>query len=118
MRPAMLWGTALLTLISACSPDAPGETSDAGVPALAPGGASFERFSYSNNAGTRSYKLFVPAGAIGAGPHPLIVDLHGCNSSADAEARSSRFNRYADTDTFLVGYRERSTETNATSCWA
>lgn len=117
MRPAMLWGTALLTLISACSPDAPGETSDAGVPALAPGGASFERFSYSNNAGTRSYKLFVPADAVGAGPHPLIVDLHGCNSSADEEARWSRFNRYAETDTFLVAYPEQSADANGSGCW-
>ena len=48
--------------------------------------SSFERYRYTNDAGTRTYKVFVPS-TYADEPLPLIVELHGCSSNADEEAR-------------------------------
>src|SRR5690348_16968009 len=41
------------------------------VPAVKPPAGRFDAFSYSNAAGTRAYRLYVPAGCAG-GPMPLV----------------------------------------------
>lgn len=83
----------------------------------ATGSGSFERYTYTNAAGTRSYKVYVPAAYSPAEPLPLIVDLHGCSSSADEEARWSRFNELAEAYKLLVAYPEQSAEANGSRCW-
>ena len=77
---------------------------------------SFERASFTNDAGTRTYKLYVPAGYDGS-PVPLVVELHGCGGDADEEARWSRWNDLAETHTFLVAYPEQDPEANGSRCW-
>jgi len=107
-----------LVLVSACSSGTQGdEAAGGGGASVEPGVSSFEQHAYIGEAGTRTYKLFVPATAAGAGPLPLIVDLHGCSSDADEEARWSRFNLYAEAQTFLVVYPEQSTDANGSRCW-
>lgn len=78
--------------------------------------SSFERYSYTNHAGTRTYKVFVPSTYAGA-PLPLIVELHGCSSNADEEARWSRFNTLAETFKVLVAYPEQDPNANGSKCW-
>jgi poly(hydroxyalkanoate) depolymerase family esterase len=84
-------------------------------------GASFERASFSNESGTRTYKLYVPAAlksrAKAAAPPALIVELHGCGGDADEEARWSRFNAFADAHGFLVAYPEQDPAANGSQCW-
>ncbi len=94
-------------LLTACG------TSD---PLATVGGGSFERFSYTNPAGTRTYKVYVPASYTGDAV-PLIVDLHGCGSNADEEARWSRFNELAETYRVLVAYPEQDPNANGSRCW-
>lgn len=77
----------------------------------------FELHQYSNAAGTRSYKLFVPGSYDGAGAWPLIVELHGCGGNADEEARWSRFNEMATQRRMLVVYPEQDPEANGSRCW-
>src|SRR5664279_6477688 len=43
---------------------------------------SFEAHEFSNDAGSRAYKVYVPAGKSDA-PRAMIVMLHGCTQSAD-----------------------------------
>lgn len=79
-------------------------------------GDSFERLEFVSEAGSRQYKLFVPA-RLPAGPAPLLIELHGCSSDADEEARWSRFNTLADGIGMLVAYPEQSEEANGSRCW-
>ncbi len=103
----MLALAALTALMGACDT---GESIDAGVD-------RFERHDYTSAAGTRSYKLFVPATYDGAEAWPLIVELHGCGSNADEEARWSRFNEIAIQRRMLVVYPEQDPEANGSRCW-
>ena len=80
------------------------------------GPGSFDRYSYSNDAGTRTYKVYVPPAYSGA-PLPLLVELHGCSSDADEEARWSRFNELAAARGMLVAYPEQDSNANGSGCW-
>jgi len=83
--------------------------------------ATFERHTYTNDAGTRTYKLYVPASlatsAKAAAAPALVVELHGCGGDADEEARWSRFNALADQRGFLVAYPEQDPAANGSQCW-
>jgi poly(hydroxyalkanoate) depolymerase family esterase len=72
--------------------------------------------SFSNEAGTRSYKLFIPSDYDGQ-PCPLVVMLHACTQSADEFARGTRMNRLGGRHTFLVAYPEQSVAANQSKCW-
>lgn len=71
---------------------------------------------FSNSAGTRAYKLYVPGQAADA-PRPMIVMLHGCTQSADDFARGTQMNRLAEENGFLVLYPEQAAGANASRCW-
>jgi len=77
---------------------------------------TFDACTYSNRAGSRAYKLYVPA-RIGALPPPLVVMLHGCTQSADDFAAGTRMNRLADEHGFLVVYPEQASSANPSKCW-
>lgn len=81
-----------------------------------PDGASFALAQYSNEAGTRPYKLYVPSGRDG---HrlPLVVMLHGCTQSADDFAAGTQMNNRAEEEGFLVVYPEQSSSANTSKCW-
>ena len=99
---------ALATGLAACGNSA--------TPAVQAAAAdSFERYSFTNAAGTRTYKVFIPAGlAPGA---PLIVELHGCGGNADEEARWSRLNAQAKARGMLIAYPEQDPNANGSRCW-
>jgi len=80
----------------------------------APG--SFETREFSNHAGSRSYKLYVPSQA-SAEPQSMIVMLHGCTQSPDDFAAGTRMNRLADEHGFLVVYPEQVAQANPSKCW-
>ena len=63
--------------------------------------ASFEEGEYTGLSGTRSYKLFVPAGYWGE-TLPLIVMLHGCTQGPDDFAAGTGMNELAQERGFLV----------------
>ena len=87
-------------------------------PAEAPlaDGASFLARSFSNQAGSRPYRLYVPSGYDGQ-PVPLIVMLHGCTQSPDDFAAGTRMNAAAEQHTCLVAYPGQTSSANVQKCW-
>jgi len=77
---------------------------------------TFNACKFTNPAGTRAYKLYVPP-RIGASPPALIVMLHGCTQCADDFAAGTQMNRLADENGFLVVYPEQATSANSSKCW-
>jgi len=78
----------------------------------------FTSRSYSNDAGTRGYKLYVPAGYAADGDAlPMVVMLHGCTQSPDDFAAGTRMNALADRHGFLVVYPEQAANANGSKCW-
>jgi poly(hydroxyalkanoate) depolymerase family esterase len=86
---------------------------------VAPAARSGSRFTesvFTNHAGTRSYKLYVPAAYDGT-PMPLLVMLHGCTQNPDDFAAGTRMNVLAEEHGFLVAYPAQSRKANQSGCW-
>jgi poly(hydroxyalkanoate) depolymerase family esterase len=88
--------------------------------------------SYTNDAGTRSYRLYVPstytghgaghgaghvAGHAGGAPAPLLVMLHGCAQDPDDFALGTGMNALAEECACLVAYPAQSQQANPSRCW-
>jgi poly(hydroxyalkanoate) depolymerase family esterase len=68
-------------------------------------------------AGARRFRLYRPPG-VGLGERlPLMVMLHGCGQDANGFAASTRMNRIAMRERFLVLYPEQDRLANAQGCW-
>ena len=68
-------------------------------------------------AGARRYRLYRPPGVSLREKLPLLVMLHGCGQDANAFADSTRMNRLARTQRFLVLYPEQDRLSNPHGCW-
>ena len=86
------------------------------TPDIVPEGGQFIEATYSNPAGTRAYKLYIPSRYHGQAP-PLVVMLHGCTQSPDDFAAGTRMNVIAGEHACLVVYPAQSSEANAAKCW-
>jgi poly(hydroxyalkanoate) depolymerase family esterase len=86
------------------------------APAVVPTGGRFVERSYTNEAGTRSYKLYIPSGYIGQ-EVPLVVMLHGCTQSPNDIAAGTRMNVLAEEHIFLVAYPAQAQGANMNKCW-
>jgi len=72
--------------------------------------------SYSNAAGARAYKLYIPK-TYAKKRMPLIIMLHGCTQNPDDFAAGTRMNELADKHAFLVAYPAQSANANGSNCW-
>ncbi|KQP05574.1 PHB depolymerase family esterase [Methylobacterium sp. Leaf93] len=87
-----------------------------GVTVTVPEGARFEERSFGNEAGSRTYKVYVPSGYRGQAL-PVIVMLHGCTQNPDDFAAGTRMNDLAEEQTFLVAYPGQPQSANMQKCW-
>jgi poly(hydroxyalkanoate) depolymerase family esterase len=83
---------------------------------VVPDGTRFIEGTYSNAAGSRAYKLFIPSRDQDQ-PLPLIVMLHGCTQSPDDFAAGTRMNFIAEEKSCFVVYPAQCSEANHAKCW-
>ena len=68
-------------------------------------------------AGARRFHLYKPPGIAIGDKLPLLVMLHGCGQTGRDFAVSTRMNRLADRERFLVLYPEQDRIANPHGCW-
>src|SRR5471032_1158034 len=81
-----------------------------------PDGAQFIKSSYTNHAGTRNYKLYIPSSYHGQAM-PLLVMLHGCTQNPDDFAVGTQMNQVAEEMECFVAYPEQTPNANQHKCW-
>jgi poly(hydroxyalkanoate) depolymerase family esterase len=81
-----------------------------------PEGAQFLSRSFACDAGSRSYKLYIPRHHP-VGRRGLLVMLHGGTQDADDFAAGTRMNALAEEHGFIVAYPSQSKAANASLCW-
>jgi poly(hydroxyalkanoate) depolymerase family esterase len=81
-----------------------------------PEGAAYLERRFACAAGSRNYKVYVPASAKGQ-RLPLIVMLHGCTQNPDDFAVGTGMNRLAEDRGFIVAYPEQPASANRSACW-
>jgi len=72
--------------------------------------------AYTNEAGTRDYKLYIPGSYTGQAS-PLLVMLHGCTQNPDDFALGTGMNALAEAWNCLVVYPAQSKQANPSRCW-
>jgi len=86
------------------------------IAASAPKEAANLARTFSCEAGSRDYKVYVPSHAE-VRKRPLIVMLHGCTQDPDDFAAGTGMNRLAEEHGFIVAYPRQPVKANQAACW-
>src|SRR5438045_8056804 len=81
-----------------------------------PAPGRFVRRIFATRAGTRFYKLYLPACYRGQAL-PLVVMLHGCKQTPDDFAAGTRMNQLAEEYGFVAAYPAQAWRANIDRCW-
>ena len=77
---------------------------------------TWEKRTYTNDAGTRPYWLYVPE-KVAQPDTPVVVYLHGCTQNGEDAAIGTKFNALAEKEGFIVVYPEQDPAANGARCW-
>jgi poly(hydroxyalkanoate) depolymerase family esterase len=94
-----------------------GKAGVSSISIVVPDGARFLSATFTNDAGSRPYKLYVPSGYRAGQLVPLVVMLHGCTQSMDDFAAGTRMNEIAEERNALVVYPGQTGAANMQKCW-
>jgi poly(hydroxyalkanoate) depolymerase family esterase len=94
---------------------APGAANDSSA-ASEPAEAQFLSLTHRSAKGSRTYRLYVPAGADETAM-PLVVMLHGCTQSPEQFAIGTDMNVLADAFGCLIAWPAQPRRSNAQKCW-
>jgi poly(hydroxyalkanoate) depolymerase family esterase len=85
-------------------------------PVPVPDGAAYLSRTFTCEAGSRDYKVYVPSRKFGR-KRPLIIMLHGCTQNPDDFAVGTDMNQLAEEHGFIVAYPGQRASANQTTCW-
>src|SRR5208282_5180516 len=85
-------------------------------PVAVPDGAAYLARTFTCEAGSRDYKVYVPSRKFGR-KRPLIVMLHGCTQNPDDFAVGTGINWLAEEYGFVAAYPGQSARANQSACW-
>jgi poly(hydroxyalkanoate) depolymerase family esterase len=86
------------------------------TPEILPEGGKFIEAVYTNPAGSRAYKLYIPSRYRGQAL-PLVIMLYGGTQTPDDFAAGTRMNVIAEEQTCLVVYPAQPSNANPAKCW-
>lgn len=81
-----------------------------------PDGAQYLSRKHRSAAGSRDYKLYIPA-SDPKRPVGLILMLHGCNQGPDDFALGTHMNPLAEKHGLVIAYPSQTARHNAGACW-
>ena len=96
-----VWGTALVVWLLACAPAA---AADDGTEPADPGKTTSG--TVTSNGNEYPYLLHTPTTYVPGSPAPLVVVVHGCQTTAEQEMELTLFNQVAEREGFAVLYPE------------
>lgn len=76
----------------------------------------FDLRTFASTAGSRDYRLYVPATGL-RGPRGLLVMLHGCTQTAEEFALATDMNVQAEKHGLVVVYPEQTRSHHRKACW-
>ncbi len=88
-----------------------------GRSAATAGRGRWQQGRFVGAAGSRSYRVYIPAGLRRTSFAPLLLALHGCGQNGLDFATGTRFNDLADKHRFVVVYPEQTGSHNGQRCW-
>ena len=103
--------------MSSTMPDGGSAAAPTGPGAVVEARGRFVDGTFTSDAGTRRWKLWVPSGYDAARRYPLVVMLHGCTQDPDDLARGTRATAHADSVGALVLLPEQPQSANPKKCW-
>lgn len=86
------------------------------IPPRVPAGAQYLSRTHRTAAGSRGYKLYLPA-SHPKRPKGLILMLHGCTQNPDDFAKGTNMNALAEKHGLAIAYPAQTGSHNAASCW-
>jgi poly(hydroxyalkanoate) depolymerase family esterase len=81
-----------------------------------PNGAAYLTRTFTCEAGSRDYKVYIPSHTDGR-RRPLIIMHHGCTQNPDDFAVGTGMNRLAEEHGFVVVYPWQPMSANQSACW-
>ncbi len=88
----------------------------AAEPEIAPG-ARFLARTHADAAGSRDYRLYVPAALGDAAPEGIVLMLHGCKQTPEDFAVGTRMHAQAEARRLIVAWPAQTGAHNASRCW-
>ena len=86
------------------------------TPDVVPAGGKFIEEIFTNPAGSRAYKIYIPSRYQGQAV-PLVVMLHGGTQTPDDFAAGTRMNVIAEEEICLAVYPTQPSHANPAKCW-
>jgi poly(hydroxyalkanoate) depolymerase family esterase len=78
---------------------------------------SVAQYAYQSSTGIVHFRVFTPSGYRRSHPVPLVVFVHGCNTTAEQQENASLYDPVAEKYGFIVMYPDNDDSAHPVQCW-